>query len=354
MNFPSRPLRSVAPAPDPPEIDARVRPLSSLQRVMCRPEFGAVVGVVFAWTLFSSVSGSAFSSAAGTASYLNSAAELGILAAAVAMLMIAGEFDLSVGSMVGAAGMLMAILVEQFAVAPWLAVVLALLFGAAYGALNGWVVVKTRLPSFIVTLAGLFVLRGLTIALTRMLTGRTQVGGVAEASDGTFVKTLFASSLGPFNISIVWWLTAVVVLTIVLSKTSLGNWLFAVGGTTDAARNIGVPVARVKITAFMATGLAAALVGVIQVMEAGSADTLRGELKELEAITAAVVGGVLLTGGYGSIVGVAFGALTFGIIKQGIFFTGLDTDWFRVILGTLLLGAVLVNNWLRARALKAR
>ncbi|MFD6826580.1 ABC transporter permease [Streptomyces sp. NPDC060085] len=353
MGFSPRSLKSAPPIPEL-NIDARVRPLSAVQRVMRRPEFGAVVGVAFAWTLFSSVSGPAFISAAGTASYLNSAAELGILAAAVAMLMIAGEFDLSVGSMVGAAGMLMAILIEEYSVATWLAVVIALAFGAAFGALNGWVVVKTRLPSFIVTLAGLFVLRGLTIALTRMITGRTQVGGVTQAKHDTAVKALFASSFGPFNVSILWWVAVVSILTIVLSKTSWGNWLFAVGGTSDAARNTGVPVARVKIMAFMVTGLAAALVGVIQVMEAGSADTLRGELKELEAITAAVVGGVLLTGGYGSIVGVAFGALTFGIIRQGIFFTGLDTDWFRVILGTLLLGAVLVNNWLRARALKAR
>jgi simple sugar transport system permease protein len=93
---------------------------------------------------------------------------------------------------------------------------------------------------------------------------------------------------------------------------------------------------------------------VIQVVEAGSADTLRGQMKEFEAVIAVVIGGTLLTGGYGSVIGAALGALTFGIVRQGIFFTGADTDWFQVVLGVFLMVAVLVNSWLRTRALKAR
>ena len=346
------------PAPAPPGRRAsaqdRIRPLGPVQRLLRRPDLGAVLGVLVSWGLFAVLGGSAFSTADGAASYLSDAAGLGILAATVALLMIAGQFDLSVGSMIGAAGMLLAILVAEYSWPLWLAAVVALGFGAGYGALNGWLVVRTGLPSFIVTLAGLFVLRGLTIALTRLITGRTQVGGLAEAGAGSAVDTLFAARIGPFSASVLWWLAITAVCALVLSQTTFGNWLAATGGNEDAARNSGVPINRVKVVAFVLTGLAAALVGVIQVLEAGSADTLRGQMKEFEAVIAVVIGGTLLTGGYGSVIGAALGALTFGIVRQGIFFTGADTDWFQVVLGVFLMVAVLVNSWLRTRALKAR
>ena len=347
---PRAPTRSA----EHPGAEDRIRPLGPLQRALRRPDLGAVLGVLVSWGLFAAVGGASFTSAGGMASYLADAAGLGILAATVALLMIGGEFDLSIGSMIGAAGMLLAILITQFAVPSWLAVLVALLFGAGFGVINGWLVVKTRLPSFIVTLAGLFVLRGLTIALTRLLTGRTQVGGVAEAEGGGLVHALFAARVGPFSASVFWWIGITVICAVVLSQTTFGNWLRATGGNQEAARNSGVPITRVKIVAFMLTGLAAALVGVIQVLEAGSADTLRGEMREFEAVIAVVIGGTLLAGGYGSVIGAALGALTFGIVRQGIFFTGVDTDWFRVILGVFLMVAVLVNSWLRTRALKAR
>jgi simple sugar transport system permease protein len=107
----------------------------------------------------------------------------------------------------------------------------------------------------------------------------------------------------------------------------------------------------VKIILFIGTACSATLLATIQVMEAGSADTLRGSLKEFEAIIAAVIGGVLLTGGYGTVIGAIFGALIFGLVQMGIFYTGIDTDWFKVFLGAVILLAVLVNNYIRAKAL---
>ena len=130
-----------------------------------------------------------------------------------------------------------------------------------------------------------------------------------------------------------------------LLNTRFGNWIFAVGGDANAARNVGVPVARVKIVLFMLTALAATLFATIQVLGVGSADTLRGTQKEFEAIIAAVIGGCLLTGGYGSAIGAAFGALIFGFVQMGIFYTGIDTDWFKVFLGSMVLIAVLFNNY---------
>jgi simple sugar transport system permease protein len=144
------------------------------------------------------------------------------------------------------------------------------------------------------------------------------------------------------------------VLGWVLFRTPYGNWIFAAGGDPNAARNVGVPVARVKISLFMLTAASAALLAALQVLNTGSADVLRGEQKELEAVAAAVIGGNLLTGGYGSVLGAAVGALILGVVQQGIFYTGISTDWFKAVLGAMLLGAVFINNYLRQQALRAR
>jgi simple sugar transport system permease protein len=139
-----------------------------------------------------------------------------------------------------------------------------------------------------------------------------------------------------------------------LLNTKFGNWIFATGGDQNAARNVGVPVNRVKVILSILTALAATVFASIQVLTFGSADTLRGTQKEFEAIIAAVIGGCLLTGGYGSAIGAAFGALIFGLVQMGIYYTGIDTDWFKVFLGTMVLTAVLFNNFIRRKATEAR
>ena len=334
--------------------DKPVRDVSALRRWLTRPELAAVAGAVLVFAFFAIVTGrSGFLSQQGTASWLEVAAQLGIIAVPVAMLMIAGEFDLSVGSMVGAAGMIIAIAVIEYGWPLWAAVLLAFAVALAVGFFNGYLVIKTGLPSFIVTLGMLFALRGLTIGLARLLTDRTQIGGLDRATSGSPVASLFAGTLGEFSVTIVWWLGLAVLGTWVLQRTTFGNWVFGAGGDATAARNLGVPVNRVKILLFMCTALSAALLAAIQVLDAGSADVLRGELLELQAIAAAVIGGVLLTGGYGSVVGAVFGALIFGMVRQGIFFTGVSTDWFQVFVGVMLLAAVLFNNFIRKRAEEA-
>jgi simple sugar transport system permease protein len=197
----------------------------------------------------------------------------------------------------------------------------------------------------------LFALRGLTIGFARLLTGRTQIG-LSDSGSGV-MQTLFAGSIGDFPVSIIWWFVLAALGTYVLQRTVFGNWIFGAGGDANAARNVGVPVSRVKITLFMCTAASAALLATIQVLDAGSADVLRGTLLELQAIAAAVIGGVLLTGGYGSVIGALFGALIFGMVQQGIFFTGVSTDWFQVFVGVMLLVAVLFNNIIRKRASEA-
>lgn len=332
---------------------SRVRQVGALKAVLIRPELAAVAGCVLVWLFFAATAGdSGFLSKDGTASYMEVAAQVGIVGVPVAVLMIAGEFDLSVGSMVGAAGMIIAISTAEYGYPLWAGIALALVAAALVGLFNGYVVVKTGLPSFIVTLGMLFALSGATIGLSRVLTDRTQISLDSDAKEG-FLNTLFAGDIGGFSASILWWVGLAVLATYVLQKTVFGNWVFGTGGDKNAARNVGVPVPRVKILGFVATSLAAALLATIQVLDAGSADVIRGELLELQAIAAAVIGGVLLTGGYGSVIGALFGALIFGMVQQGIFFTGVDTDWFKLFVGAMILLAVLFNNLIRRRAAEA-
>jgi simple sugar transport system permease protein len=155
-------------------------------------------------------------------------------------------------------------------------------------------------------------------------------------------------------VSILWWIGLTALATWVLLRTRFGNWTFAVGGDANSARNVGVPVHRVKITLFILTALSAVVFAAVQVTEVGSADTLRGTLKEFDAIIAVVIGGTLLTGGYGSAVGAFLGALIYGTVQIGILYTGIDSDLFKVFLGLMVLLAVLFNNYVRRRATLAR
>jgi simple sugar transport system permease protein len=147
----------------------------------------------------------------------------------------------------------------------------------------------------------------------------------------------------------VWWLLLTALGAFMLARTRLGNWVLAIGGDANAAKNVGIPVAKVKVGLFVLMAFCAALFAVLQVADAGSAAADRGLQKEFEAIIAAVIGGCLLTGGYGSIVGAAFGALIFGMVQIGIGYTSIDNNWYRVFLGLMLLIAVLFNNYVRRR-----
>lgn len=324
-----------------------------------RPEMGAAAGAVALWLYFAIAAGdSGFLSLGGTASYLEVSAQLGILAAAVCLLMIGGEFDLSVGSVIGASGMVLALLTVEYGWNIWPAIGVAVIASLCIGLINGVLVLRTGLPSFIITLATLFIIRGLTIAITRQITGRTQLGGMRDVAGFDLAERVFAArvSIGSagFPISIAWWLALTLVATVILLRTPFGNWIFGVGGNAQAARNVGVPVTRVKVLLFMASSLAGCLVAVIQVISSTGADVLRGQQQEFYAIIAVVIGGTLLTGGYGSAIGAALGALIFGMVRQGIVFAGVDADWFQVFLGGMLLVAGLINQFVRSRATESR
>ena len=331
---------------------------NTLRRLLVRPELGAVIGSVAVWIFFAIVAGNyGFLSILGTSSYLSVSAELAIQAVPVALLMIGGEFDLSVGSTVGATGMMIAILTAQYGWSVWAAIVAALIFAVLIGTLNGYLVLRTGLPSFIITLGTGYILLGSTTGLTSKLTGLTVVNGIDQAPGYSAAHAIFATALGGgqlFPIEILWALALVVLATWLLLGTSFGNWIFGVGGDANAARNIGVPVARVKILLFIGTAVCSCLLAIIQDMTFTNADVLRGQGNEFFAIVAAVIGGVLLTGGYGSAIGAMFGALAFGMVEEGIVFAGVDANWYKAVVGVILLLAVLLNSYVRKLALEAR
>jgi simple sugar transport system permease protein len=336
----------------------RVNPL---RRFLIRPETGAVIGSIAVWIFFAIigvVQNNGFVSTRGTSSWLSVSAELAILAVPVALLMIGGEFDLSIGSMVGATGMIIAILSTQFGFNIWLAIIVAFIFAMLVGMMNGYLVMRTRLPSFIITLGTGYILLGVTTGVTTIVTnGLTIVNGLDKAPGYSSAHAIFATALGggqQYPIEILWALALVVLATWILLGTSFGNWIFGVGGDANASRNIGVPVIRVKLVLFMGTAVCACLLATIQVVTFTNADVLRGQNSEFYAIVAAVVGGVLLTGGYGSAIGAMFGALIFGIVEQGIVFAGIDADWYKAFIGLILLLAVLLNSYVRKLALEAR
>jgi len=338
--------------------DERMVQAGLMKRLLSRPEFGALAGAIVVWLFFAIAASRGFLSIRGTASYLEVSSHLGILAVAVALLMIGGEFDLSIGSIIGMAGVTIAILGTELGLPLPVAALVALVLSLAVGFFNGYMVVRTKLPSFIISLGSLFIVRGATIGFTRMITGRTQVGGLDDLAGYDILRAVFAYDIrfagANFSVSIVWWFAIIALGTWILLRTQVGNWIFGAGGAAEAARNVGVPVDRLKIGLFMTTAFAAWLVATIQVASVKSADVLRGEQQEFLAIIGAVIGGNLLTGGYGSVIGAALGALIFGMVRQGIVFAGVDADWFQVFMGAMLVIAVLVNNYIRKRAEASR
>ncbi|MEX0306419.1 MAG: ABC transporter permease [Ruegeria sp.] len=356
--------------------DERVKEMSALRRWLIRPELGGIVGTVAVFTfflLFAADSG--MFNAQGIMNWTTVSAQFVIIAVGACLLMIAGEFDLSVGSMIGFSGMLIAIFLVILGWPAWVSIIVTFILCMLIGAFNGWIVITTGLPSFIVTLASLFILRGFTIYLPQTIENKTIIGGIRDAAQGDWLAPVFGGKIGQglfqwmgdngwiavfergtqqgkpvvegIPMLIVWAIVLVIIGHFVLTRTRFGNWIYAAGGDAESARNSGVPVNRVKVTMFMFTAFCATVFATCQVMEFGSAGADRGLLKEFEAIIAVVIGGALLTGGYGSVLGAALGALIFGVVQQGLFFAGVESSLFRVFLGVILLGAVILNTYIR-------
>ena len=337
--------------------DERIARVGFLRRLLVKPELGSLIGAVFIFVFFSIMS-DVFRSPSGIANWLDPASTIGIMAVPVALLMIGGHFDLSAGVMLGTAGLTTGILTTQYNMVLWVAMVVSLAVCLSIGFLNGYLVVRTGLPSFIITLATFLMLQGLNLGVTKLLTDTVQVGGLATEPFYESARKIFASTVNiagqPFQTTIIWWILATALASWVLLRTKFGNWIFAVGGDSNASRNVGVPTKRTTITLFMLVAAGAWFVGNTQVIRLSSIQANAGFGLELTYIVAAVIGGCLLTGGFGSAIGASVGALIFGMTSQGIVYAGWDSDWFKFFLGAMLLLAVLANQVVRRFAEQSR
>ena len=358
----------------------RLKAESGLRTLIRRPEIGSFSGMVVILAFLAIVAGDVVFNPLGIKNNLAIISQLGIIAIGACLLMIAGEFDLSIGSMIGFAGMSMAMMMKwglPFGLGeatPLTAFLLTLAMTLAIGCLIGNIVVRSGLSSFIVTLAFLFILRGLTeVSFREFNDGSTQISGLPDFKQDDFVAYIFGGEafkwifellyeigwninrrgeqwVGGLDARVAWWIVLGIITYVVLAKTQLGNWIYATGDNKESARANGVPVRQVKIGLFMFTAFCATIFAACQVFDTNTADAAKGNLKELEAIAAAVVGGTVMTGGFGSIVGVVFGAVIFGLVQNSVFYISwIDGSYYRVFLGTVLLVAAFANENIRKR-----
>jgi simple sugar transport system permease protein len=322
---------------------------ASIGNLLRRPEAGALLGLLTMLVFFTIFGGVNFLTLGSVASWLNVAASLGIIAIPIGLLMIAGELDISVGSMVPAGSMTVAIISGHYGLPIWLGMSAAMLLGLVVGLVNGFLVVRTAVPSFIVTLGTLFAVAGLVLGISVLVTGTTSVAITAP----DYAKAIFGTFYiqGQFQVIIGWWLLATLGYIYFVHYSPYGNWLFAMGGDKESARNAGIPTTRLTITLFVLSAVSAAFVGMCQAILFNSAQVSGGQSFIFNSIISVVVGGVLLTGGFGSVVGIFFGTITFAIVNQGIYYTDFDRNWSSLIIGVMLLLAVLMNNTFRKMAL---
>jgi len=334
-------------------IDERLAPASLARRLLGRPELGAVVGAVAVF-LFFSLAADSFLRASSMGTVLYASSTIGIMAVPVALLMIGGEFDLSAGVMVTSAALTSSMFSYQTTANTWVGVAVSLLVTLALGAFNGVMLVRTRLPSFIITLGTFLMLTGLNLGLTKAISGTVATKSIADMQGFAGCHDLFAAhwTIGrvDLQVTILWWLGLVLVATWVLLRTRAGNWIFAAGGNADAARAVGVPVARTKVGLYMAVAFCAWISGQHLLFSFNVVQSGEGVGNEFLYIIAAVIGGCLMTGGYGSAIGSAVGALIFGMTSKGIVYAQWNPDWFQFFLGAMLLLATLLNAWVRRRA----
>ena len=313
-----------------------------LWRLFRRPESGVVMAALAIFVFFA-IFAPFFLTINVMSNILLLSAELGMVAVGVTMLMVSGEFDLSVGSVLGLGAGMVVVMLNAGVWTP-IAILIALIAAAGIGTVNGILVTRLGIHSLIVTLGGLMFYRAVVLAITGGFPIRLSV-------EYPFLE-LFNFWWGAIPGTFLWFLVFIVIFTIILTSTKFGNWIFASGGGREAANEMGVPVNRVKIMAFACSSVLAASAGIIQMSRLNSVDALRGTAIELEAVLAVVVGGALLTGGRGSIIGAALGVVIVSMLKQGLILMGIPAFWFKAGIGVVLILAAYINHRVQQAALK--
>jgi simple sugar transport system permease protein len=308
-----------------------------------KPELAGVILLVVLVIVFQIRSNGVFLNQDNLRGMLGILPETGLVAIGVTILMISGEFDLSVGSVFALAPMTMAVLMVHGVPFP-LALVAGLAVCAMIGFINGYVTIRFAIPSFITTLGMLFIARSLTVVVS---------GGFPPLLPDDLPNWLFTSFVGPgnmFRMSFLWFVAIAVLTSLMMSRTNFGNWITATGGFHPAAAAMGIPTARVKIACFMLCSMLSGFAGMIQVLRLGSPLPSIGEGLELQAVASAVIGGVSLTGGIGTVLGGIIGTTLIRVIDNGLVLSAVDANWFKFAIGVLTIFAVVANAWMRRRA----
>lgn len=338
-------------SPQRPSDEARVLPSIGRARApnatkrllkiyLEKPELAGIVLLVVMIAIFEWRSEGVFLSAENFRGVLGILPEVALVATGVTLLMICGEFDLSVGSVFALMPMTAAILLND-GLSFWPAVFLGLAVCALIGVVNAAVTIRFGIPSFIATLGMLFMARSLTVVVS---------GGFPPLLPDDIPSWIFTQFIGPgqlFRMSFLWFIGIAAIVSALLSLTNFGNWVKATGGHLDAATSMGIPVAWVKAACFVICSVLAGFAGLIQVLRLGSPLPSIGIGLELQAVAAAVIGGAALTGGIGTIFGAIVGALLIRIIDNGLVLSQVDANWFQFAIGALTIFAVVVNAWLR-------
>ena len=322
-----------------------VRWMSLRGRLAVFPELVALIGFMAVFLFFTAFAPN-FTNLDSISNILTFGSNLGIIVIGVAVLMISGEFDLSVGSTFAVASYVFALSMNA-GVPPVLAMLLALLVSTILGYINGAIVVWSGIPSFIATLGTMLAYRGIARGIGgsdfAKYTGTPPL--LFDILNGplTWLNEL-SHPAGNFRLSIVWFILLAVLMAFILTRTRWGNWIYAVGGNEGAALAQGVPVRRVKLSAFALTGFLAGLAGVMQFAMRTSIDPIRGEGWELLCVAGAVIGGVQMTGGLGTILGACLGILLLQMLDQGLLLMGMAVQIFRAVAGLILMLSVVITS----------
>jgi len=318
-----------------------------LKVYMEKPELAAGMLLVLLAIVFQFRSNGFFFSPDNLRGVLGLIPETGLVAIGVTLLMISGEFDLSVGSVFALMPMVAGKLMEsEMAFLP--AVLIGFAVAALIGLLNGLITIRFAIPSFITTLGKLFIARSLTVVIS---------GGFPPLLPDDLPTWLFTAFVGPgglVRMSFLWFVAVALLASGLLSLTNFGNWIKSTGGFLEAASSLGIPVNRVKITCFVISSVLAGFAGLIQVLRLGSPLPSIGEGLELQAVASAVIGGTALTGGVGTVLGAIIGALLIRVIDNGLVLSQVDGNWFKFAIGSLTILAVIGNSWLRRTARRIR
>lgn len=304
-------------------------------------ELGVLIAVIALAVVFS-IANSMFLSPSNLLITVRMASELGIMSVGVTLLMIAGEFDLSIGSIYALSPMVTAVLYSNFNVPIIFAVMVALMLALVLGFINGFVTTKAGIPSFITTLGTMLIYRAVVLVM---------VGGMpTKIRSQAIISNVIGGTIGEFfPVAIIWFLFFIGISYYILEHTAFGNKIRATGGNKEAAIAAGIKTTRVKIITFMFVSFLAAFAGHVQCFRLGSVAPLNGRGFELQAIAASVIGGTSLLGGCGTIIGTALGALITGMIRNGIVLLGVSVYWQDGFLGIVLIVAVIINVFIFKR-----